>query len=68
MFKTNNYNIVDSEIIMFYNVRGIGNERKERSYLTISRNIHQVTQLFAFRKHILQKRMYSCGNINGMVI
>ena len=54
MFKTNNYNIVDFEILS-YNVRGIGNEKKERSYLTISRNIHQATQLFAFRKHILQK-------------
>ena len=63
--------------ILSSNVRGIKKKKKkekkrkkekERSYLTISRNIYQATQLFAFRKHTLQKGMYSCGNINGMVI
>ena len=31
-------------------------KEKERSCLTISRNIHQETQLSAFRKHIPQKK------------
>ena len=42
-------------------------KEKERSYLTISKNIRQVTRLFAFRKHSPQKGCTFVENINGNV-
>ena len=67
MSATNDDSQVDFEILS-YNVRGLGNEKKGKKFLIISKSIFLVTPLFFFKKHTQPKRMTCYGNFNGMEI
>ena len=52
--------------VLSYNVLGIGNERKRKKLFNYIKKHTSSNTIVCL--HIPQKKMYFCGNINGMVI